>query len=157
MKGLLSIAFLFIIIVIGNTVIVAQTDMKPPVAKKVPKVLKIHGYEITDNYAWMRDRNKEKDPAVIDYLNAENKYTESFMGQHQPFVDSLYKEMLDRIKQTDTSVPYKKGDWWYFTKTEEGKQYPTYLRGKAKDGSDAVVLLDQNDGKRVEVFRDRRI
>ena len=67
------------------------------------------------------------------------------MGQHQPFVDSLYKEMLGRIKQTDTSVPYKKGDYWYFTKTEEGKQYPTYLRGKAKDGSDAVVLLDQNE------------
>ena len=63
MKALFSIAvFAFIVIVIGNTVIVAQTDMKPPVAKKVPKVLKIHGYEITDNYAWLRDRNKVKDP-----------------------------------------------------------------------------------------------
>ena len=79
-KSLLSIFVAFIIIVIGNTVIVAQTNMKPPVAKKVPKVLKIHGYEITDNYAWMRDRNKVKDPAVIDYLTAENKYTEYFMG-----------------------------------------------------------------------------
>lgn len=145
MKELLSVILLFIVIVIGNTVIVAQADMKPPVAKKVPQVLDIHGYKITDNYGWLRDRNKEKDPAIIDYLTAENKYTESFMGQHQPFVDSLYKEMLGRIKQTDTSVPYKKGDYWYFTKTEEGKQYPTYLRGKSKDGSDAVVLLDQNE------------
>src|SRR6187399_1557900 len=119
MKGLLSIAFLFIVIVIGNVVIVAQDNMKPPVAKKEAKVLKIHGYEITDNYAWLRDRNKERDPAIIKYLEDNNKYTESFMGKHQPFVDGLYTEMLGRIKQTDTSVPYKKGDYWYFNKTEE--------------------------------------
>ncbi|HKX83337.1 MAG TPA: hypothetical protein VJL58_03865, partial [Pyrinomonadaceae bacterium] len=104
MKVVLSLAFLFIVIVIGNTVIVAQpsngsnTDpMKPPVAKKEPKVLKIHGYEVTDNYAWLRDRNKEKNPAIIEYLKAENAYTETFMGKHQPFVDALYKEMLGRI------------------------------------------------------------
>ena len=144
-NGLLSLGFIFIIIVIGNTVIVAQTDMKAPIAKKEPKVLKIHGYELIDNYAWLRDRNDKKDPAVISYLEDNNKYTESFMGQHKGFSESLYNEMLGRIKQTDTSVPYKKGGWWYFVKTEEGKQYPTYLRGKAKDGSDAVVLLDQNE------------
>ncbi|HQX57291.1 MAG TPA: hypothetical protein PLP07_15305, partial [Pyrinomonadaceae bacterium] len=63
-KGLMSIVVVFIIIVIGNTVIVAQSNMKTPVAKKVPKVLKIHGYEITDNYAWLRDRNDKKDPAI---------------------------------------------------------------------------------------------
>jgi len=143
-KGLLCISVAFIVIVIGNTVIVAQ-DMKPPVAKKVPKVLDIHGYKITDNYAWLRDRNDKKDPEAIKYLEDNNKYTESFLGQHKGLADSLYTEMLGRIKQTDTSVPYKKGDWWYFVKTEEGKQYPTYLRGKAKDGSDALVLLDQNE------------
>ena len=120
-KGLLSITALFIVIVIGKIVIVAQTDMKPPVAKKEPKVLKIHGYEITDNYAWMRDRNEKKDPAIIDYLKAENAYTESFMGRHKGFVDSLYKEMVGRIKEDDTSVPYKFGEYWYFTKTEDGK------------------------------------
>ncbi len=143
-KGIACICILFIIIVIGNMVIVAQTDMKPPVAKKVPKILKIHGYEITDNYSWLRDRNDKKDPAVLDYLNAENAYTETFMGKHKGFADELYKEMLGRIKQTDVTVPYKLGDFWYFTRTEEGKQYPTYLRSKAKDGADAVVLLDQN-------------
>ena len=144
MKGLLNIAFLFIVIVIGKYVIVAQ-DMKPPVAKKEPKVLKIHGYEQTDNYAWMRDRNKEKDPAVIDYLTKENAYTESFMGKHQPFVDALYKEMLGRIKQTDLSVPTKIGEYWYFNKTEEGKQYATYLRSKTRDGANAETLLDVNE------------
>ena len=145
MKNYFTVAsFLFIVIVIGNIVIVAQ-DMKPPIAKKVPKVLKIHGYEITDNYAWMRDREKDKDPAIIDHLNAENKYAESFMGQHQPLVDTLYKEMLGRIKQTDLSVPTQIGEYWYFNKTEEGKQYATYLRSKTRDGKDAQVLLDVNE------------
>lgn len=122
----------------------AQQDMKPPVPKKVPSVLKIHGYEIVDNYAWMRDRNEKKDPEIIKYLEDENAYTEFHMGKHKGFVDSLYKEMLGRIKQTDLSVPYKKGNYWYFTKVEEGKQYPTYLRSKTQDGKDPEVLLDQN-------------
>jgi oligopeptidase B len=146
MKLLIGIAAVFIVIVIGHVVIVvAQDTMKPPVAKKVPKTLKIHGYEIVDNYAWLRDRNDKKDPAIIDYLNAENAYTESFMGKHKDLADKLYKEMLGRIKQTDLSVPYKYGDYWYFNKTEEGKQYPTYLRSRSKDGKDAEVLLDQNE------------
>lgn len=134
-----------IIISIGNKTIVAQTDMKPPVAKKEPKVLKIHGYELTDNYAWMRDRSDKKNPEIIKYLEDENAYTESFMGKHKEFADNLYKEMLGRIKQTDLSVPYRLGNYWYFTRTEEGKQYPVYLRSKAKDGKDAEVLLDQNE------------
>lgn len=144
MRSFCSFAFLFIVIVIGKYVIVAQ-DMKPPVAKKVPTVLKMHGYEVTDNYAWMRDRNKEKDPAIIEYLTAENKYTDSFMGKHQPLVDTLYKEMLGRIKQTDLSVPTRIGEYWYFNKTEEGKQYATYLRSKSKDGSNPEILLDVNE------------
>ncbi|QQS32469.1 MAG: S9 family peptidase [Acidobacteriota bacterium] len=122
----------------------AQQDMKPPVPKKVPSVLKIHGYEIVDNYAWMRDRNDKKDPEIIKYLEDENAYTEHHMGKHKGFVDSLYKEMLGRIKQTDLSVPYKKGNYWYFTKVEEGKQYPTYLRSRTSDGANPEILLDQN-------------
>jgi len=123
----------------------AQTDMKPPVAKKAPKVLKIHGYEITDDYAWLRDRNTPKDPEIIKYLEAENAYTEAHMGPHKGLVDTLYKEMLGRIKQTDQSVPTRIGEHWYFNKTEEGKQYPTYLRSKTRDGANAEVLLDQNE------------
>lgn len=143
-RAITAAVAVFTIIVIGRFVIVAQ-DMKPPIAKKVPKVLKIHGYEITDNYAWLRDRSNKKDPAIIKYLEDNNKYTESFMGKHAGFVDSLYKEMLGRIKQDDTSVPYHKGSYWYFTKTEEGKQYPVFLRGTKADGSDAKVLIDQNE------------
>ena len=145
MRQLFYVLGLFIVIVVGNCVIVAQNNMKPPVAKKEPKVLKIHGYEITDNYAWLRDRNDKKNPEIISYLEAENAYTESFMGQHKGFVDNLYKEMLGRIKQTDLSVPYRLGEYWYFSRTEEGKQYPTFLRSKTRDGKDAEVLLDQNE------------
>lgn len=130
---------------IAGNITFAQTDMKPPSAKKVPKVLKIHGYEIADNYAWLRDRGeKTKDPEIMKYLNDENAYTEAYMGQHKGLADTLNKEMLGRIKQTDSSVPYRLGDHWYFTKTEEGKQYRTWLRSKTKDGSKAELLLDQN-------------
>ncbi len=139
------LTFVFIIIVIGNTVIVAQKDMKPPIAKKETHITKVNGVELKDDYFWLRDRNKEKSPAVLDYLNAENAYTKNFTDSRQGFVDNLYKEMLGRIKQDDTSVPYKKGDFWYFTRTEEGKQYPVYYRSKAKDGKDPEVMLDQNE------------
>ncbi|MEO8648888.1 MAG: S9 family peptidase [Acidobacteriota bacterium] len=134
----------FFVAAMGGVTVLPQTDMKPPIAKKDPKVLKIHGYEIVDNYAWLRDRNGKKDPAVIKYLEDENAYTESKMGVHKTFADDLYKEMLGRIKQTDNSVPYRLGKYWYFNKTEEGKQYPTYLRTTSKDGREAEVLLDQN-------------
>ena len=137
--GILAVAFF-------PKVMLSQTEkIKPPVAKKEPKVLKIHGYEIVDNYAWLRDRNDKKNPEIIKYLEAENAYTEAHMGPHKEFADNLYKEMLGRIKQTDLSVPYKLGDYWYFNRTEEGKQYPTYLRSRSKDGKDAEVLLDQNE------------
>lgn len=136
-------ALLLISLCIINTY--TQTDMKPPIAKKVPKVLKIHGYEITDNYFWLRDRNEKKDPGVIKYLNDENAYTDAYMKPHVGFGDTLYKEMLGRIKQTDLSVPYQLGRYWYFNRTEEGKQYPIYFRSRSKDGKDPEILLDQNE------------
>ncbi len=132
------------VIAIGSNALFAQSEMRPPVAKKQPKVLKIHGYEITDNYAWLRDRSDKKDPEIIKYLEEENAYTQANMGLHAEFAENLYKEMLGRIKQTDLSVPVKMGEYWYFNKTEEGKQYPTFLRSKTRDGKDAEVLLDQN-------------
>ncbi len=143
MRSLLSLSAIIIIAVSGGAAF-AQKDMKPPVAKKEPKVLKIHGYEITDNYSWLRDREEKKNPAIIKYLEDENAYTEAHMGPHKAFADDLYKEMLGRIKQTDLSVPYRIGSYWYFTKTEEGKQYPTYLRSKTQNGAETEVLLDQN-------------
>lgn len=137
-----TLAFVFIIIIIGNTVIVAQSDMTPPVAKKKPKTLDIHGYKLVDDYFWLREK---KDPEVIKYLEEENAYTDAVMKPHEGFVDSLYKEMLAKIKQTDMSLPYKLGGYWYYTKTEEGKQYPIYCRSTKEDKSDEQVMLDQNE------------
>ena len=136
------LTFVFIIIVIGNTVIVAQTDMKPPIAKKETKVTKINGYELKDDYFWLRDK---KNPEVIKYLEAENAYTETYTNPHKPFADALYKEMLGRIKQTDLSVPYKNGEYWYYSKTVEGQQYPTFYRSKKQNGDGEELLLDQNE------------
>ncbi len=139
--------FVFIIIVIGNTVIVAQ-EMKPPIARKETKTTKINGYELKDDYAWIRSA-KDKDgkvrQEVEDYLVAENKYTEAAMKKTEAFQKTLYDEMLGRIKQTDLSVPYRKGNWWYYTKTEEGKQYPLYFRAKKANGDDEHLIFDQNE------------
>ena len=66
------------------------------------------------------------------------------MGPHKGLTDTLYKEMLGRIKQNDLSVPYKLGNFWYFNRVEEGKQYPTYLRSKTRDGANPETLIDQN-------------
>ncbi len=140
-----SLAATLLAFALGGNAAIAQVTMKPPVAKKEPKVLKIHGYELTDNYAWLRDRNTNKNPEIIKYLEAENAYTEAHMGGHKGLIDTLYKEMLGRIKQTDLSVPVKIGGYWYFNKSEEGKQYPAYLRSKTRDGKDPQVLIDQNE------------
>ena len=125
--------------------VTAQQNMKPPVAKKEPKITMVSGRTLTDNYYWMRDRNDKKDPAIISYLEAENAYTEAVMKPHAAFSDSLYDEMLGRIKQTDLSVPFKYGKYWYYTKTIEGKQYPVYMRSGTRDGKIPEVLLDQNE------------
>src|SRR5687768_5409651 len=139
------LAAAFFVVALGSNSSFAQVNMKPPVAKKEPKGLKIQGSELFDNYAWLRAGNTEKNPKIIKNLEAENAKTEANMGQHKAFADNLYQEMLGRIKQTDLSVPVKMGEYWYFNKTEEGKQYPTYLRSKTRDGKDAEVLLDQNE------------
>lgn len=149
MRELFNVLGLFIVIIIGNTVIVAQTDMKPPVAKKETKVTKIHGYEIKDDYFWLRSGKDPKTgrvrPEVEDYLNAENTYTESVMKPTADLQKTLYGEMLGRIKQTDLSVPYKLGEFWYYTKTAEGQQYPMFYRARKQNGDDEQLLLDENE------------
>ena len=95
------LTFVFIVIVIGNTVIVAQ-DMKPPVARKETKITKINGSELKDDYAWLRsskDANGKVRREVEDYLTAENTFTEAAMKPTEAFQKSLYDEMLGRIKQ----------------------------------------------------------
>ena len=114
---------------------------KPPVAKKVPQTLELHGDKRVDEYGWLRDK---KSPETISYLEAENAYAAELMKPHEEAVKSLYDEMLARIKQTDTNVPYRKGNYWYYTRTEAGKQYPIYARKKGTLEAAEEVLLDVN-------------
>jgi oligopeptidase B len=119
-----------------------------PVAPKRPYSFDFHGSKIDDPYFWMKDK---KDPEVISYLNAENTYRDSITNPLRPFEETLYKEMLSHIKQTDLGVPIQDNGFWYYSRTEEGKQYPFYCRKKGNLDAAEEVLLDVNalaDGKK---------
>src|SRR5438105_4350833 len=93
----------------------------PPVAPTVDHREERHGATVVDNYYWLREKSN---PKVVEYLEAENAYTKAMTSDLAPFQDALYKEMLGRIKQTDLSVPVRRGDYLYYSRTVEGKQYP---------------------------------
>lgn len=114
----------------------------PPTAKRVEHREERHGATVIDNYFWLREK---ANPEVIQYLEAENAYTEALSKDIKPFEDALYKEMLGRIKQTDLSVPVRRGDYFYYSRTEEGKQYPIQCRKKGNMDSPEEILLDLNE------------
>ncbi len=117
-------------------------DLKPPVAKVVPKVIEAHGDKRIDNYFWLRDDDR-KNPEMLQYLEDENRYLEGILKPTEALQKRLYDEILGRIQQTDESVPVRKGDYLYYTRTLEGKQYAINCRRKAPDGPEEV-LVDQN-------------
>lgn len=119
-----------------------STDKKPPVAQRIPKELSAHGDVRVDNYYWMRDKFN---PATIKYLEEENAYTDAVMQEAKPLEDKIYGEIVGRIKQTDISAPVKRGDYLYFTRTEEGKQYPVWARRRNAPDAPEEVLLDGNE------------
>lgn len=122
----------------------AQTDnaAAPPVAKKIPRTVTVHGTTLSDDYFWMRDK---KNPEVIKYLEAENAYTDAQTKHTAALQEKLYKEMLSRIKETDTNVPWPQGGYLYYTRTEAGKQYATWARRKGSMSAPEEVLLDLNE------------
>jgi oligopeptidase B len=115
---------------------------QPPVAAKRPHSISIHGQTWTDNYFWLRERNN---PEVIAYLEAENAYLAAMMAHTADLQETLYQEMRGRIKETDLTVPYPKGEYLYYDRTEEGKQYPIYCRKPLSAAAEEEVLLDQNE------------
>ncbi|MBW3588346.1 MAG: S9 family peptidase [Actinobacteria bacterium] len=120
-----------------------QTEsVAPPVAKVSPVKETLHGEERVDEFAWMKSR---EDPEVISYLEAENDYTKSVMQDTEELQESLYREMLARIKETDLSVPVRIDDFFYYLRTEEGKQYPIYCRKFQSLDAVEEIILDQND------------
>lgn len=116
-------------------------NIAPPVAKTFPKIDTIHGDILVDNYFWLKQKN---DPEVIEYLKAENTYTTMIMKHTEAFQQELYEEMLSRIKETDLSVPEKLDDYYYYKRTEQGKQYPIYCRKKGSLDAKEEILLNQN-------------
>jgi len=118
------------------------SDMKAPVAAKKPKELTIHGDTRIDNYYWLRER---ENPEVIAYLDAENTYRESVMKDTEGFQKDLFDEIVGRIKQTDESVPYKKNGYYYYTRYEEGKEYPVYCRKKGSMEAGEEILANVNE------------
>jgi oligopeptidase B len=123
------------------SILAADSMIQPPVAKTVPHQMTVLGDTRVDNYFWLRDR---KDPDTINYLEDENRYTEAIMKSTDGLQTKLYAEMLGRIKQTDLSVPLKRDDYFYYTRTEEGKQYPIYCRKHGSLDAKEEVLLDGN-------------
>ena len=116
-------------------------DIQPPDAKKQPKELTIHGDTRTDNYYWLNQRDNQE---VIDYLKAENEYTEAVMKPTEDLQEALFQEMKGRIKEDDQSVPYLKNGYYYYSRYEEGKQYPIHCRKKGSLEAEEEIMLDVN-------------
>ena len=114
----------------------------PPVARTVEHTELHHGVTVSDDYYWLRNKS---DAAVAAYLESENAYTESQTKESQPFADALYVEMLSHIKQTDLSVPVRRDNYLYYSRTEEGKQYPVHCRRHENLDAPEQILLDLND------------
>lgn len=117
-------------------------DANPPVAPVRRYATVLHGETRIDDYGWLRDKES---PEVRAYLEAENAHTVAAMAPLQPLEARLYGEFLGRIKETDESVPYQEGNWLYWSRTEEGKQYATYCRRRDEAGTPHEVILDVNE------------
>ncbi|HEY8589937.1 MAG TPA: S9 family peptidase [Naasia sp.] len=107
--------------------------MKPPVAKRVPLPRTHHGDTVVDDYEWLRDKS---DPEVIAHLEAENAYTEEQLAGLGDLRERIFEEIKSRVQQTDLSVPTREGAWWYYSRTQEGKQYGFACRAPVADPAD---------------------
>lgn len=121
--------------------VLLDKSLIPPVADKKPVITTLHGEERKDDYFWLRDKD---DPAVSEYLDAENQYAMQTLKHTETFQQELYDEMLARIKETDLSVPFKDNGYEYFYRTEEGKQHEIYCRRAVSGDAAEEVLVDLN-------------
>jgi oligopeptidase B len=158
MKKLRSLlpALAFVFLIGGCTTVqkeAPQTDVKPPSAEKIEKELVAHGNKRVDNYYWMKltdeqknaENKDEQTQKVLKYLNEENDYLKQKMKHTEAFQEKLYQEMIGRIKQKDESVPYQDNGYWYYTRYEEGLEYPIYCRKKGALTAPEEIMLNVND------------
>src|SRR5690606_31702550 len=120
-----------------------ELPVPPDAEKREYTVVDPHGAERRAEYYWLRDDSRQ-DPAVIAYLEAENAYADAYMARLKPLEDRLYEEIVGRIKQDDSSVPYRQRGWWYYTRFETGQDYPVYARRQGSMDAVEQVLLDVN-------------
>ena len=135
--SVLTLSLLLLFLWACNT----KDKIMPPVADKIPTELTTHGDTRIDNYYWMNDR---EDPKVIEYLEAENAYTEAIMKPTEPLQEKLFNEIKSKIKQEDESVPYKRNGYYYYTRTVPEKEYFLYCRKNGSLDADEEVMLDVN-------------
>jgi oligopeptidase B len=133
-----TIAFVKVMAQDGNS----SMTLPPPVTEKKPKITEINGDRLVDNYFWLREKTN---PAVIAHLEAENAYTAAVMKPTEAVQEKLYNEILSHIKQTDVNVPYRWGDYFYYSRTVEGQQYPIICRKHGKLDAAEEILLDVNE------------
>ena len=119
-----------------------SNNLIPPKARRVATIDTLHGDVRVDDYFWLREKSN---PEVIAYLEAENRYTEGMTSEIESLRETIYKEILSRIKQTDLSVPYRLGGYWYYTRMEEGKQYAIHCRKEGTMEAPEEVILDLNE------------
>ena len=145
---LLLLLLLFVLCVFSNSnEVLAQSNggtgaPQPPMTEKKTKTTNIHGVTLVDDYFWLREKNN---PAVMSHLKAEDTYTDMVMKPTAPLQEKLYNEMLSHIKQTDTNVPYRYGNYFYYSRTVEGQQYPIFCRKKGSTEAAEEILLDVNE------------
>src|SRR5215213_4434549 len=153
----LFLLLLFVLSVLpNNSEVIAQSNggagaPQPPMAEKKTKTTNIHGTTIVDDYFWLREK---ANPAVLAHLQAEDAYTQAAMKHTAALQEKLYNEMLSHIKQTDSSVPYRSGNYFYYTRTEEGKQYQIYCRKKGSPDAPEEIVLDENELAKGQKFMD---
>ncbi|MFC2084119.1 S9 family peptidase [Bacteroidota bacterium] len=139
----LILSLVFVLLIIGcSKEKEMPKDVKPPVAEKIRKELTIHDHTRIDNYYWLNER---ENPKVIEYLEAENAYKDTMLAHTKGFQEEIYNEIIDRIKQTDESVPYKDNGYFYYYRYEEGKEYPIYCRKKDNMDNEEEIMLNVNE------------
>ena len=132
-----------------------MTDIAPPIAERRPHSFTRHGITVEDPYAWLKDPNYPDvtDPDVLAYLEAENSYFEALMAPRKTLIDRLYAEMKGRIKEDESSVPQKDGDWLYWTAFETGGEYRQWWRKPVAGGEDQLMLDEPALAAGKEYFR----
>ena len=126
-----------------------EAPPRPPVARREPKELSMHGDTRIDDYFWMKDR---ANPGVIEYIEAENRYASEFMKPTEPLQKRLFDELKGKLQETDSTVPQRNGDYLYYDRTEAGKQYAIFCRKRDSPDAAEEVILDVNEAAEGNVF-----